>query len=186
MRWRAGTLDDLYFEWLYAEVAPLEDLNPVRTYWNLLRELYSREFLYFVPNDDNRAMDGLELRQEFLFEEDLDNDPYWDELPCSVLEMLVALARRAEFEGGSRTEHWFWLFIHNLGLDIFTDEFCDQGDSGWHVMVDIAQTAVETLNSRSYSYTGHDGGLFPLVSPEEDQRDVEIWYQLAAYLREEV
>ena len=36
---------------------------------------------------------------------------------------------------------------------------------------------------RTYRWDGH-GGLFPLNEPEKDQREVEIWYQLSAYLLE--
>lgn len=186
MKWRSGTLDDLYFEWLYEQVADVNEIDPRKTYWDLLRKLYCSEFLYFIPNDDNRAQDGFELRDFFLQEEGLQPDPYWETLPCSIFEMLVSLARRMEFEGGRSVVHWFWQFIRNLELDIFTDEFCMESASGYHVMVYIAQSAVEALNSRSYSYSGHDGGLFPLNDPEEDQSEVELWYQMSAYLREEV
>jgi hypothetical protein len=37
---------------------------------------------------------------------------------------------------------------------------------------------------RNYSPSGR-GGLFPLRHPDEDQRGVEIWYQMAAYLYEQ-
>jgi hypothetical protein len=39
------------------------------------------------------------------------------------------------------------------------------------------------LNRRLYTTSGY-GGLFPLEEPKEDQRKVEIWYQMMAYLGE--
>jgi hypothetical protein len=44
----------------------------------------------------------------------------------------------------------------------------------------------ETLDRviyRNYESNGH-GGFFPLEDPDEDQRRVELWYQLNAYLNE--
>lgn len=179
MRWRSGTLDDLYFEWLYEQIAlirPLESQN----YWNLTRELYCIEFLYFVPNDDNRAMDGLELREEFLWSEDVASDPYWDELPCSIFEMLVALARRVEYQGGGTVFESFWRFMQHMGLDLLHD-----GVPDLYLKAEVRRAA-HALNHRTYSTDGHNGGLFPLYSGEEDQRNVEIWHQMASYLREGV
>lgn len=41
------------------------------------------------------------------------------------------------------------------------------------------------LNSRYYKSDGF-GGLFPLSNPMGDQRYVEVWYQMMAYLAENV
>jgi hypothetical protein len=39
------------------------------------------------------------------------------------------------------------------------------------------------LNNRTYSKLGK-GGLFPLRSSAYDQRKVELWYQMAAFMTE--
>lgn len=172
-------LDDRYFEWLYSQVGSVRNRNPARSYWNMLKQLYVKEFVWFVPNDDNRAEDGKELRFEFLAEQEIDEvDPGWLDLGCSVLEMMIALARRASFEADSKTPvEWFWIFMHNVGLGGYTDaRYNDR----------IAQDIDEKLDRivyRTYAPSGH-GGLFPLKHATKDQRKVELWYQLAAYLLE--
>lgn len=179
MKWRSGTLDDLYFEWLYFQISNFDQYTHDH-YWNLARALYRSEFKCYVLNDDNRIMDGLELRTLFLDEEELDNDPYWETLPCSIFEMLVALARRLEYEGGRSVAENFWMFIWNMHLHDWDDH---------HPKRELnlrVKEQVRILNRRLYSYDGSDGGLFPLHHPLEDQRHIEIWYQMAAYLREEV
>jgi hypothetical protein len=65
--------------------------------------------------------------------------------------------------------------IKNLGLD----QFDDQIPYDWE---DVDE-ALSALIYRTYDRDG-TGGLFPLTHPEEDQRKVEIWYQLNAYLLE--
>lgn len=185
MKWRSGTLDDLYFEWLYEQVADLDTTDPRHTHWQLMRRLYCTEFKPYVANDDNRAQDGLELRDLFSFEEGEFFDPHWDTLPCSIFEMLIALARRMEFEGGRSVEHWFWVFMNNM-----TNTNSGWSDQVWNMNPRYANlridTMTNTLNERLYSENGEGGGLFPLKDPPEDQRGVELWYQMAAYLREEV
>jgi hypothetical protein len=62
----SGTLDDLYLIWLYEQVGDVKVRSRNRTYWDLFRQLYSIEFIWFIPNDDNRAEDGEDLREQFL------------------------------------------------------------------------------------------------------------------------
>lgn len=172
MRVGGNTLDNLYFEWLCREVDTPEGYDLT------LGRLYEQPFTYFIPNDDNRAQDGLELRMFFLETEGYSRDAAWEELPCSVLEMLVALARRMEFEGGGSISECFNLFMIHMGIET----------TWWAHSRYLERTvdhAVKVLNDRLYSYDGHNGGLFPLKDPPEDQRTVEIWYQMANYIREE-
>ena len=42
---------------------------------------------------------------------------------------------------------------------------------------------IDTFLDRDYEANG-DGGLFPLLAPQEDQTEVELWYQLSAYYME--
>lgn len=177
----SGTIDDRYFEWLYSLIGAVRNRNPARSYWGLTRQLYVKEFVWIVPNDDNRVEDGKDLRREFIEQNGLDPDqidPTWMNLGCSMLEMLIALGRRASFESEGKTSgDWFWMMINNLDLRRFNDERYD--DEG-------AQIIDETLDCviyRNYSYDG-SGGLFPLKDPIIDQRKVELWYQLAEYLLE--
>ena len=57
---------------------------------------------------------------------------------------------------------------------------------GWHSarVRDIVADAMAAIIWRTYDSNGY-GGLFPLRNPREDQRKVELWYQLNAYLLEQ-
>lgn len=170
-------LDESYFEWLYSQVAPVEVQDPKLTYWKLLKELYSKEFVWIIPNDDNRIEDGKELRREFIHEEGLEDvDPHWIDLGCSMLELIMGLSRRLEFEADAGEPHyWFWHLIANIGLERYTDK----SRRSRRVIDEILDTVI----FRTYGSDGH-GGLFPLDNPQKDQRKVELWYQLSAYVVE--
>ena len=129
-----------------------------------------------MPNDDNRATEGQDLREEFLETSGIDIvDENWMTLGCSFLEMLIALSRRLDFETSAGAREWFWCLLDNLELRHLTDA------------VDIPPESIdEKINAviwRTYSFNGR-GGLFPLRHPAKDQRQVELWYQLNAYLLE--
>lgn len=169
----AGTLDDQYLTWLYSQVAEVRTRKSSRTYWKLFRQLFSTEFAWFVPNDDNRAEDGRELRCEWATETDTEVDQNWLSLGCSFLELLIGLSRRLAFETDGDAANWFWHLISNLGL------------LGYHDRSNFRTEDVEDITSRviwrTYDKSGH-GGLFPLQRTRKDQRRVEIWYQLSEYL----
>jgi len=167
-------IEEIYFKWLCNKVVTIDELpTPSLTYWKLLAVLHRTEFVWFVPNDDNRVEDGLELRRDFLRETHCDEDPNWVAAGCSVLEMLIAFAYRAEFSTDVTAVHWFWTFIENLNLYQFNDASFDGTDEIVNVL--------EGLVWRTYSPDGR-GGLFPIKYPQKDQRDVEIWYQFCDYL----
>jgi hypothetical protein len=167
-------LDEAYLHWLYRQVGP-EVSDPRQQYWELFRLLYKKEFVWIVPNDDNRAEDGIELRKDFCVEEGIPEDEAWMHMPCSVLEMLVGVAKRMCFILDEPTKNCFWTLMYNLELDQCTDGKVDK------VRVD---TDLDDLIWRRYLFNGK-GGLFPIEHPEEDQRKVEIWYQMNAYLLEQ-
>lgn len=174
-------LDGRYFVWLYSLVARPDIKDPESTYWRLLKQLYEKQFVWFVSRDDNRVENGKELRLEFLRQEGLqrsDVDPHWIDIGCSFLELMIAMSNRLQFQvdPDSSLAYWFWEeLMTNIGLHDFNDaagyEHCD---------VD------EVLNRvifRQYAPDGA-GGFFPLKHPEQDQRGVELWYQLDAYVIE--
>lgn len=168
-------LDEQYLTWLYSMVASPKVTNPHRTYWSLLKHLYTREFVWIVPNDDNRVEDGRDLRHEFLEAKRLRNvDPDWLGLGCSVLELLIGISKRMSFEADGQPRKWFWILLDNLGLGNQSDGRYDS---------EYVEEAIERLIWRTYNPDG-SGGLFPLKGPCDDQRNVEIWYQLSSYLIE--
>lgn len=168
-----GTLDDLYLEWLYDQVIVRTRSGKGASYWKLLRQMYQTEFTWFVPNDGNRAEDGKDLRREWLDSIDRDASPQWLDLGCSFLEMLVALARRMEFEADETPHHWFWKLLENMGLESYHD--------GIGYSPGFVRRRMTIVMKRLYDFAGN-GGLFPLKNPVEDQRKVELWYQMSAFL----
>lgn len=170
-------LDELYFVWLYSQVADPSVTNSSLTYWNLLKELFTTEFVWLIPNDDNRAEDGKALRAEFVLEKDLVDVAFeWVELGCSVLELMVGLSRRLSFEAEGESHFWFWQLLENLGIDRICDTARLPKD-------DIDQILYQVI-FRDYEANGQ-GGFFPLKRTNEDQRRVELWYQLSAYVLEQ-
>jgi hypothetical protein len=166
-------LENLYFNWLCAKVMPNGRLTPSNSYLTLLRLLHSTEFVWVLSGDDNRAEDGKELRKEFILMADIPDDPKWRMMGCSLLEMFVAFARRAEFQTDDPVENWFWEFMENLKLKQYNDA------------VDMNLNDIDEILTqfiwRTYGYNGH-GGMFPLEDPHTDQRELEIWYQFCSYL----
>jgi hypothetical protein len=171
-----GPLDEQYFVWLYGQVAPLSERRPSKTYWDLLRQLYKTEFVWLIADDHNRAEDGKALRQEFIHVQNVPNaDNDWNDIGCCVLELLIGLGRRVSFQLGGDSAAWFWTIIENLGLDECSDITNYDQDS--------VDSALHHFMYREYSYNG-TGGAFPLLRANEDQRHVEMWYQLNAYVLE--
>lgn len=168
-------IEETYFKWLYSKVSKVNVPTPSLTYWSLLRDLHAIEFVWVVIGDDNRAGDGLEVRKEFLRQAYLDEDPAWMDIGCSFLEMLIGLAKRAEFDTYMTTSQWFWIFIENLGLTDFNDS------EPWNARV--VGDVVDRVIWRTYHRNGQ-GGIFPLHDTDHDQRKVELWYQFCEYLVE--
>lgn len=172
-------LDEEYFDWLFDQVGSVPDARPSHTYLKMMEALFFKEFLWIIPNDDNRAEDGRDLRHEFVSERNIKNpDHEWMSLGCSILEMFIGVARRLAFEADGEVRDWFWILIRNIGLDLYPDSrrFTKRTK-------DIINEILDDLIWRTYHPNGR-GGLFPLEDPKQDQRDVEIWYQLSAYLLE--
>lgn len=172
-------LDEAYLTWLYSQFADTRLKSPTKTYWTLATQLFKKEFVWIVPNDDNRVEDGKDLRHEFLEScEHADVDDGWLHLGCSMLEMLVALSRRLEFATDIPPAEWFWHMLKNVGLDSFTDSSFQNGEDAG-----IVDEICDRIIWRTYHPNGR-GGLFPLLYPKDDQRGVEIWYQFNAYIDE--
>jgi hypothetical protein len=166
-------IENLYFNWLYSKVASTEVPTPSLTYLKLFRLLHTSEFVWLVSGDDNRAEDGLELRKQFLRESFIKHETPWIEIECSVLEMLIAFSKRAEFQTDLTAREWFWIFLVNLGLSELNDAASR-----------IDQTVSDVLDVfvwRTYNFDGA-GGMFPINNPRRDQRKLEIWYQFCDYL----
>lgn len=173
-------LNNRYFDWMYQMMCD-KSYPPDKSYRKLLCHLRGKEFTYTIPMDTNRAADGIDLRYRFGDEHSYEQPmiaTYLDDRPCSVLEMLIALAVRCEEQImdnpdiGDRTSKWFWDMIVNLGLGSMTDSNFSR--------VYTDDVIFRFLN-RKYRPNG-DGGLFTIENCKYDLRTVEIWYQLCWYL----
>lgn len=175
-------LNQNYFEWL-CDIVHADQVD--RSWWLLMKDLHRRKFYALVPHDENRAEDGLDLRDEYIQDSWL---PEYCRIEgdCSVLEMLIGLARRIDFETSDpygndqtdRTAYWFWEMVDNLGLMVFDDESYVEYRGFHHI-----DKIIDKFISRKYRRNGQ-GGLFPLLDTRKDQRQIEIWYQMSAYLAE--
>lgn len=175
-------LNNDYFNWMYDIVCEDRFARDI-SYRKLLMHLHNTMFRYSVKRDSNRADDGVSLRYRFALSEGYDEArdiDIYDYItgPCSIFEMMLALAIRCEENimddtaFGNRTGQWFWGMIANLGLGSMTDDQFDK------LYVD---EILERFLDRNYEPNG-DGGLFTVRNCDRDLRDVEIWFQLCYYL----
>jgi hypothetical protein len=170
-----------YFDWLSSIVCGDRYAKQI-SYKNLLAHLHNIEFSYIIPRDQNRAEEGEALRYRFAitqgYEDSADEIVYILDGPCSVFEMMVALAIYCEENImddphiGNRTGQWFWNMIANLGIGGMQNDRYDPR----HV-----DYVIERFLNRDYEPDGR-GGLFRIVGCEYDLRDMEIWKQLCWYL----
>ena len=166
-----------YFDWLSGMVSKPK-ISKRLSYRKLLVFLHATEFRYTIDMDENRAEDGKDLRYRYARESGWPDVPDCLEGPCSVLEMMIALAIRCEewimdnTEYGNRTDQWFWSMVTSLGLGSMNDERFDKV---------CASDVIERFLDREYKPNGK-GGLFTINDCEDDLRDIEIWIQLCWYL----
>lgn len=174
---RNNKIEQDYFDWLYGIVCNdrfSEDIS----YRKLLEHLHEVEFIFFVPKDDNRASDGINLRYRYGYYNDKDGIEDYILGPCSVLEMMLALAIRCEetimtnTKLGDRTGQWFWGMINNLGLGSMHDQNYD---------CEYVDQCINRFLYREYDADGR-GGLFTIRNCNYDLRKIEIWSQLMRYI----
>lgn len=175
-------LYDEYLNWMYQLVCN-DKYSRGLAYRKLFHQLYETQFDYTLPMDANRGEDGVDLRYRFGRDQGYDDcviASYLDDRPCSVLEMMIALAIRIEThimddpDVGDRTGQWFWGMIVNLGLGRMSDRNYDE---------DYVDDVTYRLLNREYCPNG-EGGLFTVKNPMRDMRSVEIWYQMSWYIND--
>ncbi len=162
-----------YFHWLVKQVCFIDSDE---CYVLLLNHLHSTNFYAILPNDENRARDGLDIREAF-YSEHSEQVPNED---CSFLEFLFALSKKMNYICAAfdedKTKEIFWRLLLNIDLASMSDR--NYGEKGGDIFID------EVLNrvmDRKYEVNGY-GGLFPMRKPRQNQREVEIWYQMNQYL----
>lgn len=169
-----------YFKWM-CQLVCIKPYDRRLSYSKLLNHLNDIDFQYILPMDGNRAEDGIALRYRFGYEKEYADSmvaSYLDNRPCSVLEMLIALAFRCEEhimdnpDTGNRMGQWFWDMIDNLGLESMNNS---QFNAAY------TDDVIFRFMERKYKRNG-EGGLFTINHCKYDMRNVEIWYQLNWYL----
>lgn len=165
-----------YFEWLCHFVG-------CKNHRELLFLLFSIDFEYSIPMDGNRYEDGINLRYRFADEKGYHYrfvSSWLDDVPCSMLEMMVALSLRIEEhitgdpDNGDQTSKWFKAMLQNSNLYAMTDDKFDRF---------AATNIVKDVLQHRYGRNGN-GGLFRLRHNRRDLRNVEIWYQAMWYIDE--
>lgn len=156
-----------YFDWLINLVCTSAYK---KSYISLLSELYNTPFWFdsvIAPNDIYRMDDGLALQYEYM---SITKDNVSRQ--CSVLEMMIALARKCEnISGVIDCMSWFWMMIDNLGLETMYERY---------YQADYARAIIARFLERDYAPNG-SGSLFYIPGIQEDLRQVEIWYQMCWY-----
>ena len=158
---------ELYFDWLYGKVMLSQQ------YRSLLRELHSYDYVYTLPMDGNCSANGIELRYYFANEENIDQRIIASEIdirPCSMLEMMTALAMRVSdgvLDDGSinGTNVIFMVMLTSLGLDIYTEH---------NFSIDGVEDSVKAFNN---------GELYLFPTFGEDTYGQDLWYQAHRFIR---
>ena len=174
---------DLYFEWLLGRICCGTSAYKRKYFSMLLWQLYSTDYTWKEPLDEDRATWGLTLRAEYsentgkIAKNKLN-------LPCSMLEMMVMLAIRMEYDLSfeddpdfyDHVSDWFWGMITSMGLSK-NDDY-DYSDKK-------TRMAVTRVLGRTFKANG-DGGLFTLTinSIKTDMRKCDIWHQAMLYRAE--
>lgn len=172
----------LYRDWLYNQINPERETGTeIKHYREVCEHMDRVVFDFSVPNDDNRAADAKELRYEFLQEVTIHSDYEVDFVrpDASLFEVIVSICRRLDFLAERGVNRWFRVLLENLGLDGCHDEAITPRET------ERIDQILHRLNSRRYKANGR-GGLFPLSKSVPDQREMELWNQMNAYVLENV
>lgn len=156
-----------YYIWLRDLVG-----NP-QTHQLLIKQLDKIPFEYVFALDKNRYEGGLNLRAVYSEEMSVDEDDVRTG-PCTVLEMLIGLADHMTDQLTCDIPTWFWQLITNLKLDKFDDYNYDARGVEFIIM---------SWLHRNYTRDGA-GSLFPLKDYPGDCRNMDIWSQMNAWIRE--
>lgn len=156
------------------KVGDLVDISrPGSSYCKIGVLMHQIEFKVIVPQDDNRLHDGLELRQRF---------NHFSKQGISFFEVLVALSLRFEGIVGTHKRDdsslRFRVLLNNMDLTPYRDDiFYDKESLEFAV-----STAANRVMYRQYERDGTKGGLFPIPGTRKNIKNLELWYQMMAYI----
>lgn len=171
---------DAYYKWMLDKIGGTKRNG--RSYVNLLSYLRFLPYVYTMPMDGNRYEDGIDLRYRYAYDNGLDQVDIasTDNYPCTIFEMLLALALRIEEDimsdpdYGDRTAVWFWEFLDNLGLTKADD---------MNFSSDYVSSVLERFVNREYEPNG-EGSIVRINDPTKNCLEAELWMQVMWYLSE--
>ena len=174
-------VEDLYFKWLSTLVFPNEGIQ--RNYIGLLNLLYEIEYVWNpnIPLDENRYIDGINLRESFSYKSKIPSDIVQNSIqgPCNILEMICALGIRIDndimatyYTGYDHGYFWIQKMLKNLNILQYDDLNFDE---------DAVRRKIDNFLQRRYSENGF-GGLFYVPNSEKDMRSMNIWDQMCYYI----
>lgn len=169
--------DHEYYMWLRHLVTkpPMKDF----VHNKLLKILYEREYIPDNSYDNNRMVDGLYMREKYARQTTKTDEEYGKKMqyidasfgrdPCSMLEMMIALAYRHDKKYAEDLDTFglFWFMIESMGLSSETDIAINEKR---------VNKVIDNFLDRRYSPDGR-GSLFYVPSTKKDMRELEIWYQ---------
>lgn len=165
---------DEYFQWLKEQADFIEFGDD---YDRLLSKLYAMDYTPVLRMDQNRLADAMTMRERICATYGFKRPAY----SCSFLEFLVALSFRMHYicdaPNEYRVKEFFWRLLYNLQINEFSNhiwnEECERR----------VEDAVNRVNTHTFEADGA-GGLFPMAAPKQNQRNLEVWYQLNQYLQD--
>ena len=160
-----------YYIWLMKQVDG--DKHP--EYSELLKHLHNRDFYWSIPMDENRADDGKALRVIFMDETEAMGSDIWLTESCSVLEMLIAMAKRVTLDvmpdHKNTCSDWFWTLCVNLGLKKYTNSHFNSDE------IDVILRGFMDRNCVTFLFPSRE------IDPKKLNK-VEFWYQMHIWLSE--
>ena len=157
-------------------------------YIRLCETLQSIEFCPIVGMDENRCSECLEIRKDFAQDNDLEGaDEELDRIygdNGTMMELLTVMAEKIYFEMcdsqlEASTRKWFLEMLINCGLD----RYCTNADFEEEGAEETVTDAIHSVIFRKTGWDG-EGGFFPLLYPQADQRNIELMIQMNNYLAE--
>lgn len=171
---------DEYFDWICDQIKVEEQ---TLHWYEVLWVMANTDFYAINPMDENRIEDALDLRMEYWADRSKMKNVEYE--PASVLEVLVALARRGERDimhdpdYGDRSSVWFWIMVENLGLC----KFAGYGTLDSPKMRNELDEILRNFVDRRYDRAGN-GAIFRSRSDTVDMRKEELWRQMNYFFDE--
>lgn len=184
---------EVYEQWLKQQLMIRE--GGKEGYCRLCKKMHETPFLPLLAMDWNRNDEALALRTEWVesvtgdIQEQVERLDRINEMIdsdfCTMLELVVVLVRRIQFETmdgdhEASMQKWFFELMDNCGLNVLDDE---QWEEDPERAEEETERILETLIFRKYGWDG-EGGMFPLMYCQCDQRKTELLTQMNYYIEE--